>query len=129
MTRTDFTALMERHYQEIQELNRRKGKDYAGDQDALSNFKRTADLNGLTPYQVWGVFANKHWDAINSFIRNNGQVESEPIESRVHDVIVYLFLLLGLIEEQTAKDDAAWQQLRHRTDEAVAEPEHDQEAP
>ena len=59
----------------------------------------------VTPYQVWGIFAGKHVDAINSFIRNNGQVESEPIESRLHDLIVYSFLLLGLIEEQHAEDD------------------------
>jgi hypothetical protein len=53
MTRADRTALRETHWQQIQELNRRKGKDYAGESDALSNFKRTADLTGLTPYQVW----------------------------------------------------------------------------
>src|SRR3954447_952617 len=100
MTRTQLNALMDTHWQEIQALNRRKGKDYAGDTDALSNFKRTAELTGLTPYQVWAVFVNKHWDAVNSFVRNGGQLESEPIEERLHDLIVYCFLMLGLIEEE-----------------------------
>ena len=123
MTRTDLTALMESHWQQIQELNRRKGNDYAGDQDALSNFKRIAAANGVTSYQVWGIYFGKHIDAINTFIRNNGQVESEPIEERLHDVIVYAFLLLGLIEEQKAKDDEEWQQTRQRVDAALAHPE------
>src|SRR6185437_3128633 len=112
MTRADLTALMEAHWQQIQELNRRKGKDYAGDEDSLSNFKRIAAANGVTPYQTWGIYFGKHIDAINTFIRNNGQVESEPIEERLHDVIVYSFLLLGLIEDQKAKDNAEWQTLR-----------------
>jgi hypothetical protein len=123
MTRTDLTALMESHWQQIQELNRRKGKDYAGDFDALLNFKTNAERWGLTPLQVWGVYCGKHWDAIQTYVRNNGQVESEPIEGRLHDVIVYAFLLLGLIEEQKAKDDAEWQQTRQRVDAALAQPE------
>jgi hypothetical protein len=100
MTTNEFDAMLEENYQEILTLCRTKGADYARDFDRLSNFKDQAAKLGLTPYQVWGVYANKHWDAINSFVRNNGQLESEPIESRVHDIILYSFLLLGLIHDQ-----------------------------
>lgn len=99
MIRSDFTALMERHYEQIKGINTTKGKDYAGDDDALSNFKRQAANLGLTAEQIWGVYAGKHWDAVMSYCRH-GQVESEPIEGRIHDCILYCFLLLGLIEEK-----------------------------
>src|SRR4051794_31393135 len=91
---------MDIHWETIKSINQTKGRDYAGSEDALSNFKRTAEQTGLTPYQVWGVLTNKHWDAVQSFVRNNGQLESEPIEGRLHDLIVYCFLMLGLIEDQ-----------------------------
>jgi hypothetical protein len=90
---------MDGHYNQIKDINTRKGHDYAGDNDALSNFKTQAAALGLTPQQVWGVFAGKHWSAITTFIKE-GDVKSEPIEGRVHDVILYCFLLLGLIAEQ-----------------------------
>ncbi len=104
MTTNDLDALFDEHFQKITELSRSKGADYASEYDRLSNFKDQAAKLGLTPYQVWAVYANKHWDAINAFVRNNGQLESEPIESRVHDIIVYSFLLLGLIQDKQREE-------------------------
>jgi hypothetical protein len=100
MTYQEFDVLLETHHEAILGLCGTKGADYSNGEDRLSNFKLQAKSLGLTPYQVWGVYANKHWDAVNTFIRNNGQVESEPIESRIHDIILYSYLLLGLIKDQ-----------------------------
>jgi hypothetical protein len=100
MTTAELNQLFEKNWAIVQELTRAKGHDYASDVDRLSNFKDNARKLGMTQYQIWGVYANKHWDAVNAFIRNNGQLESEPIEARLHDIIVYSFLLLGLIEDQ-----------------------------
>lgn len=99
MTTNEFDELLQSNYEAVLELCRTKGADYARDYDRLSNFKEQANKLGLTPYQVWGVYANKHWDAISAYVRNGGKVESEPIESRVHDLILYSFLLLGLIQD------------------------------
>ena len=105
MTTPELNQLLEENWAKILELTRSKGADYASDVDRLSNFKLNAERMGLTEYQIWGVYANKHWDAINAFIRNDGQLESEPIESRVHDIIVYSFLLLGLIEDRKKSEE------------------------
>jgi hypothetical protein len=99
MNRADFLAMMDDDYASITEINRTKGVDYAGEDDALSNFKDQARSLGLTPEQIWGVYAGKHWSAVTTYIRE-GDVKSEPIEGRVHDVILYCFLLLGLIREE-----------------------------
>lgn len=99
MNRRDFDHLRDRHYDLIKSINDAKGKDYAGDEDALANFKDAAKKLGVTPFQVWAVYHHKHQSAIDSFIRE-GKVESEPIEGRIHDAILYLFLLLGLIADE-----------------------------
>ncbi len=99
MRRDDFEVLLREHFDTIVGINQTKGHDYAGDEDALANFKSQAEALGLTPEQVWGVFAGKHWAAVMTFIRE-GDVASEPIEGRIHDIILYGFLLLGLIEEK-----------------------------
>lgn len=99
MDRAAFQALVERHHETIIGINKQKGHDYAGEEDALGNFKNAAARLGLTPEQVWAVYSDKHWSAIMTYCRE-GQVESEPIEGRIHDIILYGFLLLGLIEEK-----------------------------
>jgi hypothetical protein len=98
MTRDDFLKFMAANQEKIVALNRTKGHDYAGEEDALDNFKRHAAELGLAPEQIWAVYASKHWDAIMTFVRK-GDVASEPIEGRLLDVILYCHLLLGLIAE------------------------------
>lgn len=105
MNRTQFTQLLDEHFAQIREINATKGHDYAGDEDALANFKRQATQLGLSWEQVWGVYCSKHWDAVMTFVRE-GDVKSEPIEGRIHDVILYCFLLLGLIEDRKIADSA-----------------------
>jgi len=99
LNRDNFIKLQDSIFDEVRRLNRVKGHDYAGDNDALANFKRNAKGLGVTPELIWGVYAGKHWDAIQTFVRE-GDVHSEPIESRIHDLINYLTLLLGLIYEK-----------------------------
>lgn len=99
MNRENFLTLMSRAYDDLVELNKTKGKDYAGDEDALSNFKDAAEQLGVAPEQVWAVYAHKHWSAIVSYCAR-GQVESEPIEGRIKDLILYGFLLLGLVHDR-----------------------------
>jgi len=92
----DFTRIMET----CDALLRAKGADYTQGGGPLDNFYANAKRLGLSPYQIWGVYASKHWSAIETFIQK-GQVESEPIESRIVDVINYL-LLLGKMAKHEA---------------------------
>ena len=92
-------------FDNIRELNRTKGREYASDVDALANFKRRADELDLSPFQVWGIFFGKHSDAIYAYLRA-GKTLSEPIEGRIDDAILYLLLLKGLILERTHLGDS-----------------------
>jgi hypothetical protein len=99
MTRDEFQVLMGKQFDQLLAINTSKGHDYAGDEDALANFKRHAANLGLTPEQIWAVYASKHWDAVITYCRE-GAVASEPIEGRIDDALLYLFLLKGLIVER-----------------------------
>lgn len=99
MTRADFNTLIEIIWESIKELNKTKGGDYAGDGDVFANFKRHAHNLDLTKEQVLAVYMNKHLDAINTYCKT-GAVQSEPIEGRINDAILYLLLLRGMVAER-----------------------------
>jgi hypothetical protein len=68
-----------------------KGRDYTrGDRDPLANFYGVSGVLGVPPLTVWGVYVLKHVYAIQSYLAGLG--ESEPIEGRLCDVIVYAAL-------------------------------------
>lgn len=100
LNRTQMTELIRDEAERLVALNTTKGEEYAGNADALSNFKRRAHELGITPFQVWAVLAGKHWDAIESYCKT-GEVLSEPIEGRIRDLVLYNLLLLGLVTEES----------------------------
>lgn len=105
MNREAFTAMLREELETIVMLNETKGVEYAGETDALDNFKRHARNLDLTPEQIWAVYASKHWDAILSFCRRGHELSTEGIEGRLHDVILYAFLLLGLVKERRQQEE------------------------
>lgn len=103
MNLEEFLAVVNDSRHKQDELLRVKGADYTRqDEDRLSNFKRAAIAVGLSPLQVWAVYAGKHIDAIMTYVKT-GRVESEHIESRFNDLINYCYLGLALIKEETDK--------------------------
>lgn len=98
--------ILEPTHRDLLELCRTKGVEYAGTEDKLANFKKTAVECGLDPMQVLYIFMNKHYNAIQSYIRNK-KVFSEPIVGRIRDCQLYLALLEGLVLEENEKLDIA----------------------
>lgn len=105
MNRNDFGVLRDEVYKGIVAINDTKGHDYAGEEDALANFKEAAAELGVSPYTIWFVYFHKHWSAIRTFLKE-GTVQSEGIEGRIDDAILYLFLLRGLIVDMRREDRA-----------------------
>lgn len=86
-----------------------KGAEYSGDDDKFANFKRIAQEMNSPLGLVWYVYFKKHLDSLNSFLKRWNQGEnitdieeglSEPISGRIGDMIVYLFLIKSMIDEQ-----------------------------
>lgn len=85
------------------DLLRVKGGEYAGSLDRLANFKRGAELTGVTPLQCAFIYASKHYDAIATFVRDEAagmeRPRSESIEGRFDDLINYCILMKALVRE------------------------------
>lgn len=103
MNRVEFSDLINKFHDQILDLNATKGHDYAGDEDALANFKEAGRQAGVPPEQVWAIYTYKHWSAIMTFCKE-GHVTSEPIEGRITDLILYSYLLLGLIHDSEIEE-------------------------
>lgn len=106
-TNTQWEALLERVTATIKSLAKSKGSEYSGDQDRLRNFREGAERYGLPMEIIWGVYAGKHWDALQTYIRdlNTGveRTRSEPIDGRVDDLLVYLLLFKAMLEERESR--------------------------
>lgn len=97
-----------------QNIMKSKGREYAGNDDRLANFKRGAANVGVNPETVLFIYLSKHWDSISTFIKDlekekrfdavsNGL--SEPIQERLKDALNYILLLNGLLVERKQYED------------------------
>lgn len=99
MTFAEFDAYTEALLTDVRLMRDTKGKEYAGPKDRFDNFNRLAQRMGLKREQVWQVYFTKHWDAIESYIRDGQTYSTEGIRGRIVDAITYLTLLAGMIHE------------------------------
>ncbi len=81
-----------------------KGNEYQADLDVFSNFKTNAEKLGMTPYQIWAIYFNKHVESINNAVKKNpsaphDQNLAEPFEGRIIDAIAYLLILNGMTKQ------------------------------
>lgn len=101
--KTDFSgdAEIDGLLRDVIETLRTKGKEYTvGSPDRLAHFRGVAADVGIPMEKSWYVFANKHWQAIRSYIKNGGKVFSnETIRGRIMDVIVYMLLFYKISQE------------------------------
>ncbi len=78
-------------------------KEYARkENNAFANFERVADYRGSSKEKGLMVYVLKHIDGISSFV-NGHHSQREDVRGRITDVIVYLCLLWGMIEDDNAK--------------------------
>jgi hypothetical protein len=81
---------------------RRKGHDYrqGNDDDLLHNFRSVGVAVDEDMMKVWFTYFYKHYSAVVTYIKEGGQSESEPIDGRIKDMIVYLLLFYRMTQER-----------------------------
>lgn len=102
MTIEERTDIARGIFENVLEISESKGKAYAGNGDSLANFKRNAERLGLSKYQIWAVYFNKHIDSINNAITQNPNSpvdKTESMSGRIIDAVTYLCILEALLEE------------------------------
>lgn len=104
----DYDLLVEKTVIMINQLSKLKGGEYAGDSDRLANFRRNAQALGLSMEQVWAVYASKHWDSIQQYVKDiatgTKRERMESLAGRADDLIVYLILFKAILEEKDPKN-------------------------
>jgi len=102
-----WNRLLDETISNINKLSKLKGGEYAGDDDRLANFRRNAEAYGVTKELIWGVYAGKHWDAIQQYVKDKQtgkeRERGEPISGRLDDLIVYCILMKAMVEEDGVK--------------------------
>lgn len=104
-----YAKLVQETVRQIEELSRLKGGEYAGDVDRLSNFRRNASNLGLNLEDVWAVYAGKHWDAIQQYVKDQRTGKKrerlESISGRADDLIVYCILFKAILEDRQVRTE------------------------
>lgn len=102
MNRATMQQVMYSVFNECDALRQAGQKEYAhDDSNAFANFERLADSLQLDRKQVLLVYAHKHWDGIASFVAGHTS-QREDVRGRINDLIVYMTLLRGMIDEEQA---------------------------
>ena len=74
-------------------------KEYAHNTDnVFANFERVADSLNIKREQALAVYLLKHVDGVMSYIKGH-KSQREDVRGRITDIIVYLMLLWGMVEE------------------------------
>lgn len=100
-----YNEIVAETFQNVIELGKLKGHEYAGDEDRLANFRKNAKRWGLANMeQCWGVYAGKHIDAIEQYIRDISEGREarrlESLAGRIDDIITYCLLFKAMLEER-----------------------------
>ena len=99
MTTKEMNHLMEKIQIMIKSTRESGQKEYAHNTDnVFANFERVADSLDISRQQALAVYLLKHVDGVMSYIQGH-KSQREDVRGRITDIIVYLMLLWGMVEE------------------------------
>lgn len=100
MTLEQFDKFQEELLKEVVGMRDSKGKEYASETDRFANFNQDAEEMGIDRFKCAMIFCNKHIRSIKQAIRTKTFTgRAEPLRGRFVDVIVYMTLIAGMIDE------------------------------
>jgi len=100
MTRTEFTKFMQVVFdKKIAVLYTEGNREYSTAKEAFENFNNLAAETGQSRFLCLWILFLKHKDGVSAWIKGH-RSQREAVQGRIYDMIVYLFLLLGMIEEE-----------------------------
>lgn len=99
MTFNDFNHFQLKLIDEVLKMRDTKGKEYANSENRFANFDRLSARLGLKNIAIAWVYTTKHIDALENYIKTGQSHSTEPTRGRIVDIITYLTLIAGMIEE------------------------------
>jgi hypothetical protein len=105
MTRDEFLYFLDNKQVEIKELFQKASREYSALDEAFENFNKLAEELKIDRKMVLWIYLTKHRDGVLKFL-NGHKSQREPVTGRIQDMIVYLFLLWGMLKEEEDRDSA-----------------------
>ena len=100
MKRSELTEkIIDLFDQEIVTTQEEGQREYASENNAFSNFEKLASELQIDKKKILWVYAMKHKDGISSFL-NGHTSQRESVTGRIKDLIIYLFILWAMIDEE-----------------------------
>lgn len=110
-TQEDLNNVVDEFQAQSADLLRKKGGEYATDDDRLKNFRQVADLIGLDPEAVCMTYLLKHMQSLSQSIQTGDRPWAwrdedggEALKQRIADAINYLYLLAAILEHNQQED-------------------------
>jgi hypothetical protein len=82
------------------ELLRSKSHDYAEGGDAFVNFKTAAQVAGISPEQTLLTLLGMKISRLTQLVAKGKKAKNESVEDTMLDIINYVLLLRGMMQEQ-----------------------------
>ena len=102
MTQSQMEKKIEIIFEKIQQTREAGQKEYARqNNNAFANFERIGNNLNIAKEEVLLVYLLKHIDGICSYIQGH-RSQREDVRGRITDIIVYLCLLWGMIDDNDA---------------------------
>lgn len=102
MTREKLSETMDKVFGECGGLREAGQKEYAHrEENAFANFERVGERLGMDRKQILMVYAEKHLDGVHSYIGGH-KSQREDVRGRINDLIVYMCILRGMVDEEEA---------------------------
>jgi protoporphyrinogen oxidase len=106
-TKDDIRVLMDSIFKQLQETREAGQKEYAhSSENAFGNFERLSKQLDLSRERVLWVYVQKHIDGVVSYL-NGHQSQREDVRGRIKDIIVYLILLWGMVDDNEVNQGKA----------------------
>lgn len=99
MTRNDMAQLLDQICMRLQEVRKAGQAEYAhGEENAFANFERVGAYLQTDRKKVLMTYLLKHQDGITAYL-NGHKSQREDVRGRILDMMMYLALLWGMINE------------------------------
>lgn len=107
MNFAEFDTFWFKRLREIKKLEETKRGEYNDGRHRFDQFQKEAEEAGIDPKVVWKIYFSKHYRSLMMYIRDCQQSTirplSEPIDGRINDMIVYLMIVAGMLQEEKEK--------------------------
>lgn len=111
----EFEEILDNQIKTIKDMLVGKRDEYAGDEDVLHNFRKSANLTGETLEQALAGMMVKHTCSVYDMIATGEHFPLDKWNEKITDHLNYLILLRAIVEEK----QKAWNKMQANAEDDI----------